>query len=212
MEFEAVKAWLEKATRQRIRRDRMRGCLGMAAAPVAIVAAVGLVAVVAWLFSNFGHRAGPHGFHLAYLLVGLAAVPLMFIGNWFFPRESLVDKWAAEGVPIAGRRQQAILQGFLWVMCAGPRLFNWAQEGFQEAKELQGQDTHSCAAVLWVLISSPKKVPFADFPAKVPWLNLEAVTPDLRRIPGVLFLRAAPEGLSITQELRDAMWNGGPIG
>jgi hypothetical protein len=35
------------------------------------------------------------------------------------------------------------------------------------------------------------------------WLNLDAVLPDITRIPGIVFLKTPPPGLSLTQDFRD---------
>ena len=208
MDFEGFKAWLTKATDKRVKYHRGMGFLGMALCPLALAVAAGGICL--WLFLLTARRNGGE-FEPFCLWIALGAVPFMFLGNRFAPRRSLADQWADEGMSTFRRGQQARMQIFLSIMFAGPRLFDWARDSFRVAGELKRQDTHSCAAVLWVLMGTYKKVPLEDIVKAVPWLNLEAVFPDLQRIPGVQFLRSAPEGLGLTDELRNAIRTGGPI-
>jgi hypothetical protein len=97
-------------------------------------------------------------------------------------------------------------------MFTGPRLCNWAIASMREARQWQRQDAHGCAAVLWLLLSRPKKVPYEDFQSEIPWLDLANVLPQITQISGVLQLQGPPAGLSLTDDLRKAIRTGGPIG
>ena len=94
---------------------------------------------------------------------------------------------------------------FMWTMFTGPRLFIWAASQFRESQRLLAQDTHSCAAVLWLLLCRNKKVPYEDLQTELPWLEMDSAIPQVMTIPGVVRLQTAPAGLSMTQELRDAI-------
>ena len=113
-----------------------------------------------------------------------------------------MDKQLSEG-PDRSIRRQVVPLFFLWILFTGPRLLDWAFRSFGEARRWKQMDIHSCAAVLWVLMSRSGKVSFDEIRQKLDWLDLEAVLPEMRRLEGVVFLKTAPAGLSLTQDFRD---------
>jgi hypothetical protein len=205
MNFETVKSWLTRWMNQEANVHRLKGSLGLALGPLALVAALTLVY---WLLRLLTHDASNHlGDPRKCLWITLAVLPCLFIGNRLAPRRNLMEERMSDGpeTSLVGHyaaRNQAVGFLFLWIVFTGPRLFDWAADSFREAKRFGQMDIHSCAAVLWMLISSPRKVPFENLQRDLEWLNLEAVLPDLKRISGVLFLQAPPPGLSLTTELR----------
>jgi hypothetical protein len=96
-------------------------------------------------------------------------------------------------------------------MFTGPRLCSWGFASLRESRQWQELDAHGCAAVLWLLVSRPKKVPYEDFQSELPWLDLTIVLPQITRVPGVLQLQSPPAGLSLTEDLRKAIRTSGPI-
>jgi len=211
MEFEQIKQWLIGCMSKRAQICRMKAILAFAVCPVALTAAAGCVFVLLRLFASSRHT--DNGATLGW--IALASVPVMFLGNRLTPRgESLMEKRMREGAPLPGtpwNRATVLIRLFLWVIFAGPRLCDWAIAAMREARQWQEQDAPGCAAVLWLLASRHKKVPYEDFQTEIPWLDLPAVLPQVTRISGVLRLQAPPAGLSLTDELRDAIRTGGPM-
>jgi hypothetical protein len=213
MSFDKVKAWLEQATRRRVRNYRFKGILGLALGPAALIVAMGFISVVLMAFSNRAHRydgeARLSWMHCIY--ISLAVVPVLFLTSRFVPRTDVVERRMSDPGTPWGRRAEGRVQIILWILFTGPRLFEWAVRSFKKARELGQQDTHSCAAVLWVLVTHQRKVPFTDIQSAVPWLNMEVALPEVRSILGVLECQVPPPGLGLTPELRDAICSGGPI-
>ena len=94
-----------------------------------------------------------------------------------------------------------------WVLFTGPRLLSWSIESFRKARATGQQDTHSCAALLWLLASRPSRVPFEEIPVVLEWLNLETTLPEVQNIPGVIYLAGPPAGLTLSTDLRGAIKN-----
>jgi hypothetical protein len=200
MDFEAVKAWLARRTQKQSGNCRLLGMLGLVLAPVALIVAT---ICVYWLLRLFTHDASYNpGDPTLCLLISLAVIPCLFIGNRLVPHRDLMEEQLSEG-PDRSIRRQVVPLFFLWILFTGPRLFDWAFRSFGEARRWRGMDIHSCAAVLWLLISKPGKVSFDDMRQQLDWLNLDAVLPDITRIPGIVFLKTPPPGLSLTQDFRD---------
>ena len=206
MDFEAVKAWLTRWMNRQANAYRLKGILGMALAPAALAAALTLVY---WLLRLFTHDVANNlGDPRKCLWITLAVLPCLFIGNRLAPRRNLMEERMSAGPETSlgehyANRSQVTVLFFLWIVFTGPRLFDWAVDSFRESKRLQQMDLHSCAAVLWKLIFTPRKVPFDELQRDLEWLNLEAVLPEMKRIPGVLILQAPPAGLSLTPDLRN---------
>lgn len=205
MEFEAVKTWLMHWTNRQMRNCRLAGILGLTLGPLALVVAL---ACIYWLLRLFTyHEAGPDN-RSTCLWITMAALPCMFVGNRVAPRRNLMEERMSEGpaTSFSGHyagRGEVLLQVFLWIMFIGPRLFDWALRSLRKIGYWKQFDTHSCAAVLWLLMARPRKVPFDEIKNEIPWLDLESALPEVRRIPGVVQLQVAPIGLSLTQDLRD---------
>jgi hypothetical protein len=200
MDFEVIKSWFTQWTGRQIRNCRLMGILGLVLTPVSLVVAT---TCVYWLLRLFTHDAsGNLGDSTKCLLISLAIIPCLFIGNRFAPRRDLMDKQLSEG-PDRSIRRQVVPLFFLWILFTGPRLLDWAFRSFGEARRWKQMDIHSCAAVLWVLMSRSGKVSFDEIRQKLDWLDLEAVLPEMRRLEGVVFLKTAPAGLSLTQDFRD---------
>jgi hypothetical protein len=200
MDFEVIKSWFTQWTGRQVRNCRLMGILGLVLTPVSLVVAT---TCVYWLLRLFTHDAsGNLGDSKKCLLISLAIIPCLFIGNRFAPRRDLMDEQLSEG-PDRSIRRQVVPLFFLWILFTGPRLLDWTFRSFGEARRWQGVDVHSCAAVLWLLISKSGKVSFDEMRQQLDWLNLDAILPDINRIPGIVFLKTPPPGLSLTQDLRD---------
>lgn len=200
MDFEAVKAWLTCRTQKKISNCRLLWILGLVLTPVALVVTT---ICVYWLLRLFTHDTSYNlGDSTLCLLISLAIIPCLFIGNRLVPHRDLMEEQLSEG-PDRSIRRQVVPLFFLWILFTGPRLLEWAMYSFGEARRWKQMDVHSCAAVLWVLTSRPGKVSFDEIRQKLDWLDLEAVLPEMRRLEGVVFLKTAPAGLSLTQDFRD---------
>jgi hypothetical protein len=207
MDFEGVKALLTAANIRRARNCRICGVLGIVLGPVALVVAAILVYCILRVFTY--DKLGASG-HVTCLWISAAVIPLMFLGNLVVPRRDLMEERMCNGAPdsfIGHETNKGVVIGhlFLWIMFTGPRLFSWASSQFRESKRLLALDTHSCAAVLWLLLCRNKKVPYEDIQTELPWLEMDSAIPQLLTIPGVVRLQTAPAGLSMTQDLRDAI-------
>ena len=207
MNFEAVKAWYTESVRRRIRNCGLAGVFGIILMPFALALAVALIFAI---LHGFGSRRTEPMSATAAVWISLAAIPVMFIGNRCVPRQSLMDQWAGDGPPDSlgeryKRRWQLYFAIVAWILFAGPRLLDWSIASWRERARLKSVDIHSCSAVLWLLLSRYKKVPYDDIQAAIPWLDMDATIPQVMAIPGVLALTVAPAGLSLTEDMRKGM-------
>lgn len=206
MDFETIKLWFAQWSEKQIKSCRVKGIAGLIMGPIALGVALGLAYCLARLFTH--DRSYNPGNPTTCLWITLAVLPLMFMGNRLVPRRNLMEERMSEGPAdsIAGyvvERRVALLYFFMWILFAGPRLFDWAFSSFREIKSWKEMDTHSCAAVLWLLLTRPRKVPYEDIRQQLDWLDLDATLEQLKQIPGILFLQTPPPGLGLTQEFRD---------
>ena len=212
MEFEATKDLISRYAGRKAQVCRLKGIAGFALCPFAMAAAAvciyGLLRV--FTYRRYGSESGA-----ACLWFAVGSLPVLFFLNRLIPRgESLMEKRMREGAPMPGivlNRATVMLAVLAWILFTGPRLLDWAVACMREAEQWRQQDAHGCAAVLWLLASRPKKVPYEEFSAEIQWLDLNATLPQVRRIPGVLSLQTPPAGLGLTEELRSALRKGGPI-
>lgn len=205
MNFETVKAWMTRWAAKESRYSHLKGILGLVLGPIALAVALGLVYFV--LLSARRHAPADADYQRKCLWVTLALLPLLFLGNRLVPRRDLMEERMSEPTspydPVAGA--EVWLTVVLWILFTGPRLFNWAMSSFRAARFYQAMDVHSCAAVMWMLLSQPRKVTFDEIQRDLDWLNVDETVPQLRRLEGLLALRGPPPGLTLTQELRDAI-------
>lgn len=200
MDFEAVKAWYTESVNRRIGHCRLMGILGLALMPLALALACGFL--FCFLFLGSMRRSGSLSTSTC-IWISLALIPLMFLVNLALPKKNFLDRHVEDGT--RAMKSEVYAQVLLWIIVAGPRLVDWSLNSFREMKWLRERDVHSCAGVLWVLISNYKKVSYEDIQAALPWLDMQATIPLVLTIPGVVQLRTPPEGLSLHQELRNAM-------
>jgi hypothetical protein len=210
MNFETIKEWLMQSTNRQIRNCRIMGIVGFVFCPGALAVASALVYCILRVITY--HRYGADSKN-ACLWISVGMIPLMFIGNRFVPTRNLMEERMSEGpsTSLIGHeldKRQVQLQCFLWILFAGPRLLNWASNSFREIKRLQQRDAHSCAAVLYLLLGSHKKVPYDDIARELPWLDMATAIDEVQKIPGVVTLPTNPAGLSLTQELRTQIRTG----
>ena len=213
MEFEGVKTWLARQAEKQAKTCRLKAVAGFVLAPVALAVAT---TIVFWLIRLFTHDGYYNlGDSKTSLWISLAVIPLMFLGNRVMPRRDLMEeRMSGDATDVALARFGAgrgVVLGllFMWILFTGPRLTDWALASLRERRRWLQMDTHSCAAVLWLLASRLKKVPYDEIGREIPWLNLDGVMPELARIPGVLRLKAPPPGLALTDDLRKAIGTGG---
>jgi hypothetical protein len=213
MDFEAVKSWAIQWADGRMRLCRVKAVLGLVLGPIALAL---VLTLVYWMSRLLLHQGDELGNPKVCFWISAATVPCLFVANRFTPRRNLMEERMSEGVADSfgghyAARHEALVQTFLWILFTGPRLFDWALSALAELRRLKAMDIHSCAAVLWLLASRTRKVPYSDLQRELPWVDLEAVLPELRRLPGILFLKTPPPGLGLTQDLRDALRAGRPL-
>jgi len=206
MDFEAVRAWFTKWTARRIRNCRLAGSLGLVLAPLALIF---VTAGIYWALRFFKQdRLGNLGDSATCLWISLAVIPCLFIGNRLAPRRDLMEEYLEEGpddswFDTTSERHKVVPLVLLWILFTGPRLFDWAFRSFADGRRWAQMDLPGCAAVLWILASHSGKVSFDEIRRQLDWLDLETVLPGLKRMDGIVFLKTAPAGLSLTQDLRD---------
>jgi hypothetical protein len=215
MEFEGVKTWLARQAEKQAKICRLKAVAGFVLAPLAVwVAARGVYGFVTIFTSSRYPRPGDAALCF---WISVGAIPLMFLGNRVMPRRDLMEERMSGDAADAAMfrygfgRGQVLLHLILWILFTGPRLTDWALVSMRERRRWLQMDTHSCAAVLWLLASRLKKVPYDEIQREIPWLNLDGVMPELARIPGVLRLQAPPPGLALTDDLRKAIGTGGDL-
>ena len=214
MEFEAVKVWLTNQTNRQIRNRWLLALLGFVLLPFAM--AVGGLFIYSLLFL-FTHRSDDHAsfFDAKCLWITLGIVLVMFIVNLLISKKKEPENYYAEDPEVDDslvghyvNRRKVQAKFFLWIILTGPRLLSWSIFSLQEISRLKRQDIHSCAAVLWLLLSKGKKVPYSDIQSALDWLDLETTLPQLVRHSGVVQLQQPPPGLSLTEDLRTAIRSG----
>jgi hypothetical protein len=200
MNFEAVKAWYAESVRRRMRNCGIAGVLGILLMPLAL--ALGS-ALIFGMLHGVGRRRHAMVDSTTALWISLGVIPLMFLLNQAVPRKNFLDRHVEEGT--RAMRAEVYAQVFLWIVLAGPRLLDWSMASLREQKRLAGVDVHGCAAVLWLLLSRYKKVPYEEIQPAIPWLDIDNTLPQVLAIPGVVALNVPPPGLSLTQDMRDMM-------
>lgn len=207
MDFDSIKKWFTSWTAQQAAKSRRKGLLGLALVLPAVFISGALLYWILRLFTgDRGHLGEPSKcFWLA-----VVGVPLTFIANRFVGRKDLMEERMREGVDdslVGHRLNTGIVWGhlILWVLFTGPRLWDWSRASFREATRWKQTNLHSCAAVLWILVSRGRKSSFEEIHSELDWLDLTTVLPELMRIPGVLMLKGPPPGLTLVPELRDTI-------
>lgn len=201
MDFETVKSWLAQWTEKQAKNCRLKGIAGVILGPIALLVALLLVYCLARLFTH--DASNNPGSSSKGIWIALAVLPLMFIGNRLVPRRNLMEERMSGELDHYAARRLALPYLFMWILFTGPRLFDWAFSSFRKIKSWKEMDTHSCGAVLWLLLTRPRKVPYEDIKQQLDWLDLDATLEQLKQIPGILLLNTPPPGLSLTQEFRD---------
>ena len=209
MNFESIKAWLAQQTRREVRTRWMFIVLGVVLTPLALIVGTFVIFVVAlfitkdWKDPNIGIKC---------LRVAVGSIPVLFLISFLLTRDQTETYYHEEsdgtlvGSYMYHRKLQ--MQLLLWVLFTSPRLVEWVFFSFGRIRQLSRQDTHSCAAVLCVLLAKGKRLPYPDIQKALEWLDLENILPQLAWIPGVLFIKSDPPALTVTDELRDAIREG----
>lgn len=209
MDFDDIKAWLERYNASVISKNRIFGILGILLFPIGLAAGFILLFLIVGAFTtdSYGRPRMATTFWIA-----LACVPLMFVGNYLLRGRRQQKHWepdaGADGIyELMFLRYRIFLAVISWVLFTGPRLLSWSIESFRKARATGQQDTHSCAALLWLLSSRPSRVPLEEIPTILEWLSLEATMPEVQKIPGVLYFPGPPAGLTLSTDLRAAIKN-----
>lgn len=209
MDSKAVEAWLEKRTRRLKARCRALGVVCLALFPIGLGFSLALIYVALRVFT-FNVKLPGHDPGRLYCWITLGCVPVLFLVNRLFPRPDPMKENMERVFDLSffGRqalRYQGRLRVIAWYLLIGPRLLEWAVQLFRESRTLTRLDAHTCAAVLSLLMARAGKVSLDELQRNLDCLDLEAASQDLKTIPGVLFLQSPPPGLSLTQDLRDAI-------
>ncbi len=109
--------------------------------------------------------------------------------------------------PLAGDSINATAKMVSDSLCVGPRVFFGAVKFARQAARLKRLDVDQCAAVLTVLARAGGKQSYQQITDGVEGVDLASTVPALRDIEGVVFLRSEPAGMSLPQDLRDALRN-----
>ncbi|MGZ4962801.1 MAG: hypothetical protein ACXWBP_02490 [Limisphaerales bacterium] len=208
MDFDYIKAWLDRYNAKVISKSRFCTILGLILFPIGLIVGFLLVLLIVGVFTT--DRYGRPRMGVAFW-VALACVPLMFLGNYLMRGRRERKHWedtSPDGpLDMLFLRYKIVFAVICWILFTGPRLLTWSIESFGKARTIGQQDTHSCAALLWMLASRPNRVPFEEIPATLEWLNLETTLPEVQKIPGVIYLAGPPAGLTLSTDLRTAIKN-----
>jgi len=210
MDFESIKGWLTLQTRRQIRTCWLLAFLGLLLTPIALAAGMLLVYIIARVLTRDAHDAQTEALCF---WIALGSMPVLFLINRFTPRSTEKEKFYHEDpdTSLVGsymRRRKAESRFFLWILFTGPRCVDWTISSFRQIHRLQKQDTHSCAALLWLLMLKGKRVGYPDIQRELDWLDLGATAPQIGWLPGVLYINSAPPALSLTEDLRVAIRQG----
>lgn len=215
MDFETVKAWLVNQTNKQIRNRWLFASLGLVLLPIA-TAAGGLL-IFAFVRMATRESRDP-GIDTERLWITLGIIFVLFIVNLFIPKKEEPETFYSEegDVPdsLLGsymHRRKVQGQFILWIILTGPRLLGWSILSFREISRLKRRDTHSCAALLWLLMTKRSKVPYDNIPQELDWLDADTTLSQIKDIPGVLFLKTPPPGVSLSDDLRTAIRTGATI-
>lgn len=91
---------------------------------------------------------------------------------------------------------------FKRMIYTGPQWLASAVSMFYKSCALLRMDIGSCAKILLILFEKGSRVSFTELGQRLPECNGVKVFPQLRDIPGVIFLQSEPSGISITSDLR----------
>jgi len=219
VEFETVKQWYADHVKRQIRQRGLLALLGFLLFPVGTTAGAVIIFGIVYVFFGHRRRYGDDGLSDAgcfWVTVGIVAI--LFIVNAFIPRKRGPEKLYSEeadtddsfaGHYFQGRKMQAKI--FLWIILTGPRLFSWSLFSVQEVSRLKRNDIHSGGALLWLMLVKRGKVPFDDIPKELDWLDVQTTLAQLEDVPGIVFLKTPPPGISMTDDLRTAIRNGTPL-
>jgi len=112
------------------------------------------------------------------------------------------------GMAMAPRAVGSMARLVADVLFTGPRLVAASFAAFRQAGRLKLLDVDGIASVLTVLLAYPGRVAFDDLVARIEGLDAERVFPQMKAIPGVVFLQSPPPGLSLTPDLRAQLRGG----
>jgi len=215
MDFQTLEIWLAGQSHKKAKACQRQGVIGSVLCPIVLLLTWGMIFGILELFSR---RHDWEGNTILLLVASFMVLPLLFLGNWLISLGKLYEEHFIEGsfsgpagrYSVGGRL--AILLLIAWILFTGPQIFQWARKGFREARKWREQDTHGCAAVIWVLATRHKRVPIEEVERELPWVNLDVLFPQLMRIPGFLHLPGPPEGFGLNDTIRAAIRTGGDLG
>jgi len=185
---------------------------------VGVVLTLGIIYAVVW----FGFEwIWPLSFPIR-LLISLAIVVLLFVGNATTDREYLqsysfsvgtaskkaVTFWVPRvGVvsnvnPIAPDSAHSYVKIVTDALYFGPRLVSDSVGLFLKANRLRRLDVDGCSAVIARLLARDRRVSFTELAESLPGIRAEKIFPQLRDLEGILFLSSDPPGMSLGTELR----------
>jgi len=215
MDFEAVKAWFINQTQKQIRNRWLLAVLGLVLLPVGTAIGGGLIYVCLLAFNR---DSSDPNIGVKCLWITLGIVLVMFVVNLLIPKKDEPETFYSEesdapdgllGSYVHRRKVQG--KFILWIVLTGPRLLGWSIYSFKEISRLKRRDAHSCAALLWLLTTKRSKLPYENISQELDWLDVETALSELKHIPGILFLKTSPAGISMNDELRTAIRTGGDI-
>jgi hypothetical protein len=218
MEFETVKLWLANHTNRQIRNRWLLAWLGFILLPVATAVGGLLIYTFLHLVTHQSNNRDDDFKDARCLWITLGIILAMFIINLLIPKKKEPEKYYSEdpevddslvGSYVHRRKVQA--KFFLWIILTGSRLLSWSIFSLKEISRLKRQDIHSCAALLWLLMAKRGKVSYDDIPRELDWLDAETTLAQIQDLPGVVFLKNPPPGVSLTDDLRTAIRTGAPI-
>ena len=175
---------------------------------------VSLFALGPWL----GYR------HWVQSVLGLVVIPALFWGNAQTSRDYLSEYSVTTGTasdrvvnfylpgvglgsnvnPLAPNTLHSGIKIITDCLYSGPRVAGFGFRTMARARRLRRIDVGNCGAVLTLLVFAGRKMGFQEISdALGEGFNPAWIFPQIADVEGVLFLKAEPAGLTLTQELRD---------
>jgi DNA-directed RNA polymerase subunit RPC12/RpoP len=138
------------------------------------------------------------------LVIAAVVFIIWFVGYlWWKKLDGEESRW--EGKKEENPNAMDITLVIGQILFAAPMVMRSAYGFYHSMAAWVKMDTASCAAVLVKLLESPHRIALEVLQRELPELDIEGVARQLRMIPGVVFLKSAPAGLSLTGELRQTL-------
>lgn len=114
--------------------------------------------------------------------------------------------WGPRGIiPLSSGTSRNALRVVADLLCSGPRLLRNTVRHLRRARARSHADIEGCAQVLGALLAANRRVPLENLHRRFPHIELPIVLEQLSWLGGVVFLKSPPQGLTLTESLREEL-------